>query len=264
MHTLKNALFSSLAVVLFMFAPIAMGDQSQNVPILVYHNFEPETPGSMTINTAKFEQQIKWLKDNGYTVIPLQDLVSYLRGDRSSLPDKSVVITADDGRITVYKYMLPIVKKYNIPVTLFIYPSSISNASYAMTWKQLKELQQTGLFDIQGHTYWHPNFKQEKKRLSAEEYDKFVQTQLVTSKKIINDKLGTNVTLLAWPHGIYDANLEQAAAKAGYVMAFSIDARPANRSENDMSQPRYMVLQPQSMQTFINMVNGKVLGKVKN
>lgn len=251
------SLFKRILLVLCLFSPYVLADNSTSVPILTYHNFDPSNPGSMGITTQKFEEQLKWLKDNGYTVIPLQDLVSYLQGKSSSIPAKSVVITADDGRDSVYKYMLPLVRKYNIPVTLFIYPSSISNAKYAMTWEQLKELQKTGLFDIQGHTYWHPNFKQEKKRLSAEEYQSLVQKQFVNSKQVIHDKLNTDITLLAWPFGIYDDYLEQQANKAGYIMAFSIDARPASKSEKTMAQPRYLIAPGTSMKTFASIVGGK-------
>ncbi len=245
----------SVFVTLCLFNPV-FADTPISVPILTYHNFDPSATGSMTISTAKFEQQIIWLKENGYTIIPLQDLVAYLQGKKSSIPEKSVVITADDGRKSVYTYMLPIVRKYNIPVTLFVYPSSISNATYAMTWDQLRELQKTGLFDIQGHTYWHPNFKQEKKRLSEDEYQKLIHAQFVKSKKVIDEKLNTNITLLAWPFGIYDDHLGKEASNAGYVMAFSIDGRPADKSESAMSQPRYMIVEPTNMKTFADMVNG--------
>lgn len=227
------------------------------VPILTYHNFDPVTPGIMTINTEKFAQQMQWLKDNGYTVIPLQQLVSYLVGKTNSLPDKAVVITADDGRETVYRYMLPVILKYNYPVTLFIYPSSISNAKYALTWDQLKELQKTGLFTIEDHTYWHPDFNEEKKKLSAKEYQELLATQLIKSRAIIEKKLDTKVTLLAWPFGIYNKQLEQAAANAGYTMSFSIDDRSANKRESTMAMPRYMVSQKHSIKTFIEMVDGQ-------
>src|SRR5690242_9619856 len=94
-----------------------------------------------------------------------------------SLPD-AVVITVDDGHRSVYSDMLPLVRKYRLPVTLFIYPSAISNASYAMTWAQLEALKETGFFDIQSHTYWHPNFKTERRRLGAPDFDKFATMQL--------------------------------------------------------------------------------------
>lgn len=221
-----------------------------NIPILCYHNFNPTVPGSMNMTPKKFESQVKWLKDNGYTVIPLNEAVKYLSGTRSSLPAKSVVITVDDGWQSAYTYLFPLVRKYNIPVTLFIYPQTISNGKHAMTWDELKKLQNTGLFDIQSHTYSHPNFKQEKKMLSLSRYKKFVTFELVNSKEILENKLGKKITLLAWPFGIYDDYLEQEANKAGYVMAFSIDASTANKSHNAMAQPRFMILAPQSMKTF--------------
>jgi len=160
------------------------------------------------------------------------------------------VITDDDGRNTVNTYMLPIVRKFQIPVTLFIYPMIISHAPYALTWEQLKALKDTGLFTIEDHTYWHPNFKQEKKHLSDAAYEKLVYTQLVTSKQVIEKKLGIHVTLLAWPFGIYNKYLEDQAAKAGYTMAFTIDAKKAQRGDRPMAVPRYMIIEGQTMKTF--------------
>ena len=125
-----------------------------------------------------------------------------------------------------------------------------------MTWQQLKELQQTGLFDIQSHTYDHPNFKQAKKRLSAAAYGKYVNSQLIKSKQILEEKMGTKVTLLAWPFGIYNSYLEQAAANAGYSMAFTIDYRAANKGFQPMAQPRFMIIDAQSMKTFAGIVKG--------
>jgi peptidoglycan/xylan/chitin deacetylase (PgdA/CDA1 family) len=249
-------LFKILLLGIFLWSSHVLADNPRGVPILVYHNFNPTVPGSMSITPERFASQLKWLKDNGYTVIPLKDLVSSLEGKNISLPPKSVVITADDGWESVYVYMLPLVRQYHIPVTLFIYPETISHGVHAMTWNQLEELQKTGLFDIQGHTYWHPNFKQEKRHLSATAYQKLVHVQLYNSKDILEKKLGTPITLLAWPFGIYDNYLEQEAAKAGYVMAFSIDGRPTKSSEKPMSQPRYMIVEGQSMKTFAAIVRG--------
>lgn len=249
--------FYGLLLIILALCPYStFANNTLNIPILCYHNLNPTVPGSMNMTPQKFEAQLKLLKENGFTVIPLKEAVEYLQGSRASLPDKSVVITADDGWQSVYTYMLPLVKKYNIPVTLFIYPQTISLGKHAMTWDELKELQATGLFDIQGHTYWHPNFKQEKKKLSFSAYEKFVKEQLVDSKKILEDKLNIKITLLAWPFGIYDHYLEQEAAKAGYVMAFSIDGRSANRSDRSMAQPRFLIIDGQTMKTFAAIVSG--------
>lgn len=240
---------------------VASADDQVTVPVLCYHRFGPTVADGMTVTTKVFESQLQWLKDHQYTVIPLRTLVSYLRGQGPPPPPKSVVITADDGHKSVYTEMLPLVRKYNIPVTLFLYPSCISNASYAMTWEQLKELQGTGLFDMQAHTFWHPNFKKEKKKLKPAEYQKLVDTQLIKSKAVLEKRLGTTVDLLAWPFGIYDADLEKDAAKAGNVAAFSIDRRNASLSEKIMEQPRYLMVNGDGTKGFEAIVTGRAQEK---
>lgn len=233
------------------------------VPVLVYHNFDPVKKGSMTLSTARFESQLIWIKHHGYTVIPMRQLIAYLQGKINTLPAKSVVITADDGRKAVYTYMLPLAKKYHIPVTLFIFPGIISKAKYALTWSQLKELQQTGLFDVECHTYWHPNFRKEKKRLSQKTYVKLVRRELVDSKKVIETRLGAPVTVLAWPFGIYNDYVEAQARKAGYAAAFSIDYRYASRFEKMEAQPRFMMIQSQNMKTFEAIVSGRMQSRYR-
>lgn len=235
--------------------------ENVSVPVLTYHRFGATVPDSMTVTTSSFEAQLKWLKENNYTIIPLRTLVNYLSGKGEAPPAKSVVITADDGHKSVYTDMYPLVKKYNIPVTLFIYPSAISNASYAMTWQQLAELQKTGLFDIQSHTYWHPNFKKEKKKQTPEDYQKFVENQLVKSKSTLEKKLGGTVDILAWPFGIYDPELEKAAEKAGYIEAYSIDNRSAQLNGNAMSEPRYLMINAYGTKGLAAIVSGAAQGK---
>ena len=166
-------LLTTLLFILFAANAAFAGDI--NIPILTYHNFEPVKPGIVTISTARFEEQLQYIKEHGYTIIPLKEAVAYLQGKKKSLPAKPVVITIDDGRITVYQNLLPLVKKYNIPVTLFIYPSITSHESYAMTWEQIKELQKTGLFDIQSHTYTHPDFNDDQKQMTPAAYQEAVK-----------------------------------------------------------------------------------------
>lgn len=247
--TLTFLLLTSLFI-----SNISIASGKMNIPILCYHNLNPVKRGSMNMTPDKFESQIKWIKNNGYTIIPLKDAVAYLQGKRDSLPKKSVVITVDDGWKSVYTYMYPIVKKYNFPVTLFIYPQTISQGNNAMTWDELKKLQQTGLFNIQSHTYDHPNFKVMKKRLSASKYEQYVKMQMTKSKKILEDKMGTSITLLAWPFGIYNDYLEKQAANTGYDMAFTIDYRAANRGFRTEAQPRFMIIDTLSQKTFQGIV----------
>lgn len=211
------------------------------VPILLYHRLGPTVADSMTITTSTFESHLKYLRDNGYRVIPLRHLVDWYYEKGPALPAKSVVIVADDAHISIFTDMLPLVKKYEIPVTLFVYPSAISNADYAMTWEQLRELKKTGLFDIQSHTYWHPNFKKEQKRLNPAGYEKFVITQLKKSKERLEKEMRGDVEYLAWPFGIYDDYLVTKAIEAGYKAAFTIERHHAGTEDNVMRIPRYLL-----------------------
>jgi peptidoglycan/xylan/chitin deacetylase (PgdA/CDA1 family) len=254
---------TGLVVLVLCLQTFALAQDKVGVPVLCYHRFGPKVADSMTVTTAVFASQLKWLHDNGYTVIPLRTLVNYLRNQGPQPPPKSVVITADDAHKSVYTDMLPLVKQYKIPVTLFIYPSAVSNphAPYAMTWEQLYECQKTGLFDMQSHTFWHPNFKKEKKKLKPEEYQKLVDSQLTKSKASLEKRFGGTVDVLAWPFGIYDAELEKAAQKAGYVAAFSIERRFANPSESIMAEPRYLMANADGLKNFEAIVTGKVQEK---
>lgn len=253
----KRKLFHFI-LILFLFTSCIRGGPTEKIiPILCYHRFGAEVSDVMTVKTSVFDKQLAWLKTNGYTVISLERAIKYLKEEIQSIPDKSVVITVDDGHKSVYTIMAPLVKKYGIPVTLFIYPSAISNAKYAMTWEQLQELEATMLFQVESHTYWHPNFKEEKKKLSADGYAKFVNKQLMVSKQILEKKMGHEIKYLAWAFGIYDEELQRKAAQAGYGAALSIDGRHATSKDSLMAIPRYMIVNKHNIKMFENMIKDK-------
>ncbi len=237
-------------------APSPPADRTVAVPILLYHRFGPTVADSMTVRTSVFESHLKYLKENGYTVIPLRQLVDWYQGKGPAPAPKSVVLAADDAHRSVYEEMAPLVKKYKVPVTLFVYPSAVSNAKYAMTWEQLRELEKTGLFDAQSHTYWHPNFKKERKKLAPAEFDKLANTQLRKSKDKLERELGKKIDLLAWPFGIYDDDLIAKAAAAGYVSTFTIDRRHATAAEKLDRLPRYLLVDADQGKTFAQMLKG--------
>ena len=213
----------------------------------------------MTVTTPVFETQLRHLRETGYTVIPLRHWVDYLRGQAPPPPFRSVVITVDDGHRSVHTELFPLVRQYQVPVTLFIYPSAISNAPYALTWEQLAEMKDSGLFEIQSHTYWHPNFKTDKKRLAPVEYERFVEMQLTRSKQKLEHRLGVQIDALAWPFGIYDEELMQTAEHLGYRAAFTLDRRHARPSDKLMALPRYLVTNKDQGKTFARLLQGEKL-----
>lgn len=196
----------------------------------------------MTVRTAVFQSQIDLIAQRGYRVLPLKGLLAALGDSNAVLSAHSVVVTVDDGHRTVYSDLFPVILRHHLPVTLFIYPSAISNAPYALTWEQLAEMKASGLVDVQSHTFWHPNFDVERKRLAPAAYEKFVRDQFAKSREILQSRLHGTVDLLAWPFGIYDEQLMQWAREAGYRAAFTIERRTASRDDKMMALPRYIVV----------------------
>jgi peptidoglycan/xylan/chitin deacetylase (PgdA/CDA1 family) len=249
--------FRGALFVLLLISSLWADEAQKGIPILCYHRFGDQVNDEMTIKNSTFKKQLAWLKDHNYTVIPLERAVNYLKKLEITIPEKSVVITVDDGHRSVYTDMEPIVREYQIPVTLFIYPSAISNAKYAMTWEQLRELEATNLFVVQSHTYWHPNFKKEKKRLPKEEYDRFVTLQLGDAIKKLETKTGHKVEYLAWAFGVVDDDLKMRAGELGYSAAFTIERRYATQADSMMLLPRFMIVEQFGVKVFEDIVSGR-------
>jgi peptidoglycan/xylan/chitin deacetylase (PgdA/CDA1 family) len=219
-------------------APAASDDPG--VPILLYHRFHPTVPGSTTVTTQAFEEQIDWLAEHHYTAVPLSSVVAALRGG-PALASRSVAITVDDGRRSQFTQMFPIILRYRMPVTLFVYTDAISLEPDALTWDEIEEMLESGLVDIQSHTCSHPDFKKERERRTAADYESFVASELARSRKTIEDRLKRPASFLAWPYGIVDTDLERAAALAGYNAAFAVEGRVARTGVDLFAVPRILV-----------------------
>lgn len=233
----RPARWLAAAVLLLLSLPAA----TLSVPILVYHRFGAEVTDSMTVRTATFADQLAQIEAGGYRVIPLRQLVEHLLGRAPPPPPRALVITVDDAHRSVYTELMPLARRHHLPLTLFVYPSAISNAAYAMTWEQLKALRDSGLVDIQSHTYWHPNLLRERRQRTPEDYARFADWQLQRPREVLEHKLGGRVDLLAWPFGLQDADLRARARRAGYVAAFSLEGRPVHAGDDPMALPRYLI-----------------------
>ncbi|MDO5560754.1 MAG: polysaccharide deacetylase family protein [Oscillospiraceae bacterium] len=133
------------------------------LPVLMYHSICDDTAKSpdYIITPAVFEDDLKYLKTNGYNSVLPQDLVNYIHDDKP-LPDKMVMITFDDGFYNNLYYALPLLEQYNMKAVVSIVGSFCENQapkdpgvpcySY-LTWENITELNKSGLIEIGNHTY---------------------------------------------------------------------------------------------------------------
>src|SRR5215468_1107568 len=217
-------------------------DQTAQTLIFCYHRLVDKVryPGT-EITPAAFEAQMKELKDKGITVISMQDLLAWKRGEKN-IPPRCAVITFDDGYKSQYEVAWPIMKKYGYPFTMFIYTEGVRGGALgggeAITWEQLADMRNNGV-DIQAHTATHqdlreghmvmviePGGKRTKKKLTGADYEKWIQNEVVGCKELLEQRLGIKVTCYAVPFGNYNDYVKELARNAGYKAMFTIYGQP--------------------------------------
>src|SRR5438445_7171372 len=199
-------------------------DQTAQTIIYCYHRLVDKVryPGT-EITPQVFEAQMKELKDRGITVISLQDLLAWKRGEKN-IPSRCAVITFDDGWKSQYEVAWPIMKKFGYTFTMFIYTEGVRGGHFgggeAITWEQLAEMRDAGI-DIEAHSATHqdlrkPYDKVARKRLSPPEYEQWLQNEIVGCKQLLEQRLGIKVNCFAVPYGFYNEHIKEVARNAGY------------------------------------------------
>jgi peptidoglycan/xylan/chitin deacetylase (PgdA/CDA1 family) len=191
------------------------------VPILMYHHigdWGPSNPGwsDWVVKPADFSAQLDWLKREGYSTLTFRDILA-LQDRRVPLPQKSVVITFDDG----WAYQGVVAKAELDPrgmrAVFFVYTGAIGatpNGSGYISWEELRELEGHG-HEVQSHTIGHPRLVDLSTPVLAHE--------LAQSRLIIERQVGHPVRVLAYPFGIHDERVLAATQEAGYDLAVRAD-----------------------------------------
>ncbi len=224
-------------------------DGFQTIPILTYHRFAEECSSPLCMPSRTFDRQMRYLKENGYHVITAEELFAFLEY-RRGLPQKSVLITMDDGYRSVYNVAYPILQKYGFKATIFIYTSFVGVSKMAITWDQLKEMKASG-FTIGSHTVYHTDLTQPKEDETEQAFLARIKEELFGSKKIIDRKLDQNTYLLAYPFGYYDQRSIQVARNAGYKFAMSVKRGGNPFFANPLTLRRDQILK-KDMEAFIS------------
>lgn len=182
------------------------------VPILMYHSFDASEKGKglLFVSPHHFEQQMAFLKKNGYQVIPLDELVDSLKAGKK-FPHNAVVITIDDGYQSNYSYAYPILKKYGFPATIFLATSFMGTKKTYLTWDEIKEMAPNGI-TFGAHTKNHVHLPSITDR-------NILWDEIAGSKEVIEKQLGSPVMFFAYPTGGCTEEVKELVRKAGFRAA---------------------------------------------
>jgi len=223
----------------------------QVVPILCYHRFAKDCKSPLCMPAHIFEQQMKYLYENGYRVISFRQLFDFLEY-RHAIPKKAVIISIDDGYRSVYDVCYPILKKYGFHATLFIYTDFINACKNSLTWKQLAIMKADG-FEIGGHTVFHSDLTRQKEGEDTSAFMDRIEKELRVSKQIIDKKLEQNTIFLAFPYGRHNQNVLEITRRLGYRVAVTVKKGSNPFFADPLTLRRTQILK-RDMKTFVSVL----------
>lgn len=213
---LNSKLLFIFTLLLFVFSYQCVANTS--AVILQYHNVSETTPASTSITPKTFRTHLDWLKDNDFSVLPLQEIVESLQAQKSLPASKVVALTFDDTHHSVCDTAWPILKEYDLPFTLFINTEAVDRGFQSQcTWSQLKEITQSGLMTPANHSHQHLNMVSNDLLMNKAEWPSLVTKEITKAQALIKENLGQASKLFAYPYGEYNSKLEDIVKELDFI-----------------------------------------------
>jgi len=224
----------------------------QIVPILCYHNLAPTAKGRLVLAAKAFEEQMRYLKAEGYRVLPLREFVEWNHLKRQ-LPRRTVVLTFDDGYSAFMEHAYPVLKELGYTATLFVYTDYVGAGRNALSWADLKKLDAEG-FDVQAHSKTHGDLRRAQGETDAQ-FARRMQTELADPLALFRRNLGKAPPFLAFPYGRSDEGVEKKAREVGYTAAFTVRRQGSPAFVAPLRVNRSQVYSEMTLEDFIKNLN---------
>ncbi len=224
--------------------------------IFSYHEIADKSEtldSTYAVSPANFEAQMKWLIDDGYAFITVDDIINS-RKHNKPLPDKAVLITFDDGYQSVYDNAFPILKKYHIPTLIALVGSWLKSTdkvdfdghqidrSKFLSQAEITEMVASGLVEVGSHSYYlhrgilaNPQGNLEPATTTrlwfpdqaAYEDDKAYRARIYKDLKQNNEFLkeytGQKPRVMVWPYGEYNMEAKDIAERLDMSIGLTLD-----------------------------------------
>ncbi|MGZ9896893.1 polysaccharide deacetylase family protein [Shewanella gaetbuli] len=208
---LKN-LMTALCAILFS----AIAAKADAVVILQYHHVSDNTPKSTSVTPSQFAEQMQYLADNDFSVIPLTQAVAQIKNQQVSKP-KQVVITFDDGYDSIINNAAPILAQHQFPYTVFISVEPIEQAFKGMmSWQQINQLVEQGAL-MANHSWAHEHLIRRLPDETDGQWRERIKQNLLNTEAKIVEKTGQSAKMLAYPYGEFDQQLADLVTELGFV-----------------------------------------------
>ena len=235
------------------------------VSVLCYHEVDNNGPRKdvWSVSAQNLEQHILYLKAEGYYFADLGEYIAYCKGE-VSLPEKTVMLTFDDGYASFYNKAYPLLKKHRVPAMLAMVTSWMDGKRPAdvralVSWEQLREMEASGLVTVVSHTdslhtqrvvtpqgsvgsiIQNRLFVQGAYETDAA-YTSRLRNDLRYVQQKFKDKLGHKARAIVWPYGRYSGKAVAIAKEEGFESSFLLDGGINTGAANDLYFAKRMII----------------------
>ena len=257
-----------------------------NFKVLSFHDIVPAMTENSEIDDVTADNLINyfsWLKVNGYNVISIQDILTAKKTGKP-LPEKSIVLSFDDGYKSFYTYVMPLLKAFNYPATLAIvgswlevpengtvlYADKLVPRSKFLSIKELQEVSRSKLVEIASHTYdlHHgilgniegnmmpalTTFEFNKNTLQYESdahYLNRIKSDLIKNNAWIKKHTGISPRVVVWPYGRYNQVAQSLAKDLGMDMALTLEGVENSEAQTLDSVGRIYLIDNPEIDDFV-------------
>ena len=227
-------LFATLLLLLLMIPdPVQAADQAT---VFIYHRFgDPRYPSTNT-SLGEFRTHLDILRQGGYQVLPLTEIIACLRGGQP-LPERSVAITVDDAFRSFLSGAMPLLREYGYPATVFVNTGEMNGPDY-LSWEELRRLAAEGV-EIGNHSAAHGFLLERRPGESRLLWQQRVKEEIHRAQKELTTRLGVTPRLFAYPYGEFNVELQQIVSGLGFLAAFGQQSGVIGRGQDLFALPRF-------------------------
>lgn len=218
--------FVILAIVLFI---LTIDASAKELPVLMYHSVD-YTGGMYSVTPEKLESDIKELNENGYTTVSFDEVIDYVYGS-GTLPEKSVVITFDDGYENNCTTLLPLAEKLGFKYEVFTVAGFIDYGEHAMEWEEVKKLVKSPCAHVGCHTYNLHSYIGDGRRgivrkdgEDFREWENVIRRDLSMAKMLFMDNTGYCPKTFAYPFGCFSPEADRILREEGYLVTVTTES----------------------------------------
>jgi peptidoglycan/xylan/chitin deacetylase (PgdA/CDA1 family) len=239
----------------------------------MYHHVSPN-PGTVTISPATFEKQMEWFVRNRFVTLRADEFLRFIRRE-NSVPQKSVLLTFDDGYLDNYVYAFPVLQRLGLHAVIFIVTGWIGDGpvrdragaatpnhrvcktaiaggradDVMLRWSEIRRMEETGAVEVHSHTHshvrWDKKFPKETERLAT------LQRDLELSRQTFRQQLGRESVHLCWPWGRIEPGYRELAERVGFQAQYTVK-KGVNAAGGDPTRVARMVVKDRAGRWFAN------------